>query len=140
VTTVAAEIIRSRKQKVAFMPTILVIDDDPLVLTTMERLLKKNGYEVHLAADGIQGLRAFRNQRPDLVITDIIMPIKEGLDTIRLLRAWHPDTKIIAISGGGRRSNVDFLEKAAELGASAIISKPFDPIKLLTEVSRCLAP
>jgi CheY-like chemotaxis protein len=64
------------------MQRILVIDDDPLVRRTMERLLQKSGYEVRLAADGIEGLRAFRTQRPDLVITDIIMPQKEGLDTI----------------------------------------------------------
>ena len=84
------------------MQRILVIDDDPLVRRTMERLLQKSGYEVRLAVDGIEGLRAFRTQRPDLVITDIIMPQKEGLDTIRLLRTWSPDVKIIAISGGSR--------------------------------------
>jgi len=105
------------------MQRILVIDDDPLVRRTMERLLQKSGYEVRLAVDGIEGLRAFRTQRPDLVITDIIMPQKEGLDTIRLLRTWSPDVKIIAISGGSGTSDADFLKKAAELGASAILAK-----------------
>ncbi|SRR5713101_6961453 len=121
------------------MQKILVIDDDPVVRHTVTRILQKNGYEVRLAEDGIEGLRAFRNQRPDLVITDIIMPVKEGLDTIRLLLTWCPDAKIIAISGGSRVGNVDFLKKAAELGASAIIAKPFEPSELLNAVSRCLA-
>ena len=121
------------------MQRILVIDDDPLVRRTMERLLQKSGYEVRLAADGIEGLRAFRTQRPDLVITDIIMPQKEGLDTIRLLRTWSPDVKIIAISGGSVTSDADFLKKAAELGASAILAKPFDNTELLNQISRCLA-
>jgi CheY-like chemotaxis protein len=122
------------------MQRILVIDDDPFVRRTMERLLQKSGYEVRLAVDGIEGLRAFRSQRPDLVITDIIMPQKEGLDTIRLLRTWDPDVKIIAISGGSRTSNVDFLKKAAELGASAILAKPFDNNVMLNQISRCLSP
>ena len=121
------------------MQKILVIDDDPLVRRTIERILRKSGYQVHLAADGLEGLRTFRTLQPDLVITDIIMPVKEGLDTIRLLRTWSPDAKIIAISGGARVANTDPLAEAAVLGASVVIAKPFEPGELLVKVSACLA-
>jgi CheY-like chemotaxis protein len=118
--------------------TILVIDDDPLVRRTIERILEKSGYRVHLAADGLEGLRAFRTLRPDLVITDVVMPVKEGLDTIRLLRTWSPDAKIIAISGGNRNSKRDLLATAIALGAAAAITKPFAPDELLSKVSKNL--
>ncbi len=121
------------------MQRILLIDDDPLVRRTIERILQKNGYQVHLAADGLEGLRTFRTLQPDLVITDLIMPVKEGLDTIRLLRTWSPEAKIIAISGGGRVANTDLLAEAAVLGASVVIAKPFEPDELLVKVSNCLA-
>ena len=121
------------------MQKILVIDDDMFVRRTIERVLQKSGYHVHVAADGLEGLRTFRTVQPDLVITDIIMPVKEGLDTIRLLRTWSPDTKIIAISGGSRTANKDLLREAAELGASVVIAKPFEPDELLVKVSNCLA-
>jgi CheY-like chemotaxis protein len=121
------------------MKKILVIDDDPLVRRTIERILQKSGYQVHLAADGVEGLRTFRTLQPDLVITDIIMPVKEGLDTIRLLRTWSSDARIIAISGGTRVTNTDLLAEAAVLGASVVIAKPFDPDELLVKVSYCLA-
>jgi DNA-binding response OmpR family regulator len=121
------------------MQKILLIDDDPLVRRTIERILQKNGYQVYLAADGLEGLRTFRTLQPDLVITDLIMPVKEGLDTIRLLRTWSPEAKIIAISGGGRVANADLLLEAAVLGASMVIAKPFEPDELLVKVSNCLA-
>ena len=91
------------------------------------------------AADGLEGLRTFRTLQPDLVITDLIMPVKEGLDTIRLLRTWSPEAKIIAISGGGRVANTDLLAEAAVLGASVVIAKPFEPDELIVKVSNCLA-
>jgi CheY-like chemotaxis protein len=120
------------------MQAILVIDDDPLVRRTIERVLQRGGYKVHLAADGLEGLRMFRNLKPDLVITDIMMPVKEGLDTIRLLKTWAPDIKIIAISGAIRGGNKDFRVEAAALGASASITKPFEPDELLAIVSKHL--
>lgn len=122
------------------MKTILVIDDDPLVRRTIERILQKRGYGVQLAADGRQGLRAYRFAPPDLVITDIVMAAKDGLETIRMLRTWSPAAKIIAISGGNRASRGDLLAAAMALGASAAIAKPFAPEELLAKVSENLAP
>jgi DNA-binding response OmpR family regulator len=121
------------------MAKILVIDDEPMVLRTLERLLKRADHEVQLADNGMEGLRAFRRIKPDLVITDIVMPVKEGLDTIRLLRSWAPELQIIAISGGNRLGSTNLLAQAAELGADSILTKPFDPAELLARVSHCLA-
>jgi CheY-like chemotaxis protein len=117
---------------------ILVIDDDTLVRDTIVRILERKGHTVLVAAEGIRGLRMFRGEQPDLVITDIIMPEKEGLQTIREIRGEQPDAKIIAISGGARIGNMDFLRMAGELGASEIMPKPFDPAELLDLVSRSL--
>jgi DNA-binding response OmpR family regulator len=117
---------------------ILVIDDDTLVRDTIERILERKGYSVLVAADGVRGLRMFHSEQPDLVITDIIIPEKEGLQTIREIRGEQPDAKIIAISGGSRIGNMDFLSIAGELGATEIIPKPFDPADLLSMISRCL--
>jgi CheY-like chemotaxis protein len=121
------------------MKRILLIDDDPLVRLSVQRVLKAEGYDVHLAKDGVEGLKAFRHLRPDLVITDILMPVKEGLDTIRLLQTWSPDTKVIAISGGNRGNRRDLLAEAAQLGACAVLTKPFEPEDLLLRVSQSLA-
>ena len=120
------------------MQKILVIDDDSLVRDTLVRILERKGYQVLVASDGLRGLRMFRSEQPDLVITDIIMPEKEGLETIREIRGECPDAKIIAISGGARIGSMDFLDFAGKLGASEIIPKPFDPIDLISVVSRCL--
>jgi len=81
---------------------ILVIDDEYLVRDTLARLLRAKGCEVVTAADGEHGMTVFRSAAPDLVITDILMPEQEGIQTIRLMRHERPDAKIIAISGGKR--------------------------------------
>lgn len=120
------------------MQKILVIDDDSLVRDTLVRILERKSYQVLVAPNGARGLQMFRSEQPDLVITDIIMPDKEGLQTIREIRGECPNAKIIAISGGARIDNMDFLEMARKLGASEIIPKPFDPTELLNIVSRCL--
>jgi CheY-like chemotaxis protein len=120
------------------MVKILVIDDDPFVRFTLSKILSRGGYEVHLAENGVQGLHLFQKVKPDVVITDIVMPIKEGLDTIRLLRSWSQDLKIVAISGGSRLGPRNLLDEAAELGATAVLTKPFEPTELLAKVVDCL--
>jgi CheY-like chemotaxis protein len=120
------------------MAKILVIDDDVVVRETITEILLDVGYQVVSAEDGRRGLRIFRSERPDLVITDIIMPEKEGIQTIMEMRAERPDAKIIAISGGGRIGNTDFLKIARQIGAADVIAKPFDPDDFLGCVSRCL--
>jgi CheY-like chemotaxis protein len=118
---------------------ILVIDDNVVVRNTIVQILESEGYEVIGAEDGRKGLSAFRTEHPDLVVTDIIMPEKEGIETIRDIRAESPNAKIIAISGGGRMGNTDFLKIARQLGASEAVAKPLDPDHFLDIVKNCLA-
>jgi CheY-like chemotaxis protein len=120
------------------MTRILVIDDDFIVRETIVRVLQKVGYDVISAMDGKLGIATFNSEHPDLVITDIIMPEKEGLQTITEIRNINPDAKIIAISGGGRVGNTDFLTIARRLGAFEAIAKPFTPKELVNCVGRCL--
>jgi len=112
---------------------ILVIDDDPLVRATLRLMLKNEGYVVTCAEDGGRGLAAFRRSRPDLVITDIIMPEKEGLETIMEIRAESPKARILAISGGAPIKNTDFPQMAKLLGADAIMDKPFETGDLIAQ-------
>jgi DNA-binding response OmpR family regulator len=118
---------------------ILVIDDDADVRETIRIALEAEGYEVVDAGDGQQGLAAFRRRVPDLVITDIVMPVTEGLQTIREIRRLRPAAPILAVSAGGRAGRHDFLEIARSLGAWEVIAKPFDPDELVARVKSCLA-
>lgn len=122
------------------MNTVLIIDDDLLVARTIGKVLIKAGYLVFLAPDGNAGLAKFHAEQPDLVVTDLIMPEKEGIETIRELRAAAPGLPIVAMSGGGSRGNQDFLSMARKLGASEVLSKPFSNDELLTVVGRYLEP
>jgi DNA-binding response OmpR family regulator len=117
---------------------ILVIDDEPAVRYAVTRILEGSGYEVTTAADGMRGMSQFRLWQPDLVITDLIMPEQEGMQTIKQIREADPAVKILAISGGGRLVNVDFLQVARRLGADEVLAKPFDSRDLLTTVRRLL--
>jgi CheY-like chemotaxis protein len=121
------------------MKKILVIEDNAIVRNTMMRILQAAGYDVVTANDGLEGVALFRQETPDLVISDIIMPQQEGIATIRQILAESPGTKIIAISGGGRIGNTDFLKIARQLGASDIVAKPLDPDHFLDVVKNCLA-
>jgi CheY-like chemotaxis protein len=123
----------------ASMQRILVIDDDRAVRLTTQIILEDAGYEVICAVDGEEGVRMFDRVSPQLVITDIIMPNKEGLETITQIRSRDSITPIIAISGGGRLRNEDFLKMAQRLGANEILTKPFDPRELAAAVRRLLA-
>jgi DNA-binding response OmpR family regulator len=114
---------------------ILLIDDDVAVLRTLEVVLEDRGYDVVTAKDGAEGLRLFKKNPPDLVITDLIMPEKEGIETIIEMRRERPDAKIIAISGGGRTHNRCFLDMATSLGAVAVLAKPFMPDELADKIA-----
>lgn len=119
---------------------ILVIDDDERMRRLMERTLSQGGYEVLVATDGETGLRLFRKEKPELVITDIIMPRQEGLGTLMMMRRERPDIRVIAVSGGGRVGNFDVLEAATNLGADDVIAKPFRLEELLDCVHRVAMP
>jgi DNA-binding response OmpR family regulator len=118
---------------------VLVIDDDAAVRYTLARILGKGGYEVVMADDGDHGLDVFHQERPDLVICDLIMPHRDGVETIAQIRRESRAMKIIAISGGGRTMNVDHLAIALETGANDVIVKPFRAEDLLSQVASTLA-
>lgn len=121
------------------MARILVIDDEELVRFTLQEILKSAGHEIVVAGNGREGVEVFNKQPCDLVVTDIIMPEKEGVETIIELRKVHPGLKVIAISGGGRTRNFDFLDLAQQFGADVTLSKPFGNKELLQAVDELLA-
>lgn len=120
------------------MAKILVIDDDNGVREVIVMTLEAAGHTVDEARDGREGVARFKANPPDLVITDIIMPDKEGIEVIRDLKALVPDVRIIAMSGGGRTGNMDFLDIAKEFGATHILHKPFRPQEMLKIVAQVL--
>lgn len=120
------------------MATILVIDDDSGLRDVMRRALTSAGHVVVQAENGRIGLEAIRRAPPDLVITDLLMPEREGLQVIRELRANGSLLPILAISGGGRTARLDFLDLARELGADETLAKPFRPRELVAAVARLL--
>lgn len=106
---------------------ILVIDDDSAVRSIICDSLIECGYEIRSARDGEEGLLMIsQGYHPQIVISDIIMPRKEGIETIIELKKNLPEIKVIAISGGGRTKAEDFLQLARKLGASASVEKPID--------------
>jgi DNA-binding response OmpR family regulator len=116
------------------MARIEIIDDDEAVRDCLTLVLQAGGYDVRAADAGDSGVALARAFRPDIVLTDIIMPGCEGIETILAIRSEHPGTKIIAMSGGGRTGNKDHLELAREMGADASLEKPFDEQALLDAV------
>lgn len=121
------------------MSKILIIDDEPYILLMLKKMLEKAGYEVDLASNGRQGLELFQKDSADMVITDIIMPDKEGLEIIMEMKQTHPDLKIIAISGGGRISPESYLECAKHFGAARVFQKPFRQKELMLAVRELMA-
>jgi len=120
------------------MPRILIIEDEVQVRKLTRQMLELEGFEVLEASDGDSGLRTFKQNDIDLIITDIIMPGKEGIETILELKREHPDTKIIAMSGGGRMGPDGYLELARKFGADHTFSKPFDRQELVQAVKELL--
>ena len=120
------------------MARIYVFDDEPSILLMIKKMLEKAGHEVDIALNGKEGVELFRKNIPDLLITDIIMPEKEGLETIFELRRKYPELKIIAISGGGRIGPDGYLPGAKLLGADMTFQKPLDQKEFLQAISLLL--
>ncbi len=120
------------------MARILIIDDDEQILAMLRQTLEREGYKVVDASDGKEGLRRYRENPTDLIITDLIMPEKEGIETILELRRDFPDVKIIAISGGGRVDPGQYLSIAKSFGAQYTFAKPIERKKLLKAVRELL--
>jgi len=120
------------------MARILVIEDVDEVRWMIRRTLEAQGYEVVEASGGIEGVELFREKPTDLIVTDILMPDKEGIEIIRELSSEFPDVKIIAISGGGKMGPYDYLELAKKFGASRTLAKPFGVKELIKIVQELL--
>lgn len=119
--------------------SILIVDDDPQMRLALKHILLREGYDVTEAGDGDAALKAIARAAFDLVIMDLIMPGKEGIETIMELRKTRPKLKIIAMSGGSRLDMTDSLGIARHCGASYILSKPFEPAYFKKIVSQCWA-
>lgn len=119
---------------------ILVVDDDPQLRLALSHVLRRMGHCVDQAENGHRALQSIAAHRTgyDLVVMDIIMPDKEGIETILELRKTRPQMKIIAMSGGGRLYDYDPLKLATDCGANFVIAKPFEPAAMRRMVDACL--
>ena len=120
------------------MARILLVDDEEIVLRLFETVLELDHHDVTTARNGNGALRAIADASFDLVITDLVMPDKEGIETIIEMRHLRPELPIIAMSGGGRGSATDYLDMAAQLGARKTLAKPFSTQALLDAVHEVL--
>ena len=111
--------------------SIVIADDDPLTRSAYKAALQRAGYTVYVAQDGEEATHLVERGGVSLLILDILMPRKEGLETLLEMKNRFPALKIIAISAGGRRSDMDFLSIATKFGADGILRKPFSPKALL---------
>jgi CheY-like chemotaxis protein len=113
---------------------ILVIDDDPQIRKLFLIKLSSEGYDTLEALNGEEGIKCYRRELPDLVITDLVMPEKDGIEVITELKKDYPDVKIIAISGGGRTDPKAYLHIAKHFGAQLTFSKPIDWAEMMAGV------
>ncbi len=120
------------------MKKILIIDDEEKILEMLSAMLGKEGYDVIVALDGDEGLRLYRETGADLVITDIVMPEKQGLEIIHVLKKEFPGVKIIAMSGGSYIEPEPYLDLAEDLGVEYTFAKPFDTVEFLDAVRTVL--
>jgi len=120
------------------MPTVLLIDDDDLVRGMLVRALVIAHYNVLEAADGQKGVEIARSNAIDVVVTDLVMPVQEGVETILTLRRERPKLPIIAISGGVTNSKL-YLDIAGKIGARRMLPKPFTPKELIALIQQVLA-
>ena len=120
------------------MARILIIDDEPQIRSMLTLMLEREGYEVIEAPDGVAGIKEYRQNPVDLIITDLIMPNKDGIGMIIDLKKEFPDVKIIAMSGGGLNKPDGYLKGAKKLGAACTLTKPIDREEMLKVVKDTL--
>jgi two-component system, chemotaxis family, chemotaxis protein CheY len=123
------------------MACVLIVEDDPLLRELLCTVLEEAGYETLEAADGETGIELFRAQQPEIVLLDILLPLQDGIETLRALRKEYPRAKIVAMSGGGQGvTKENALAAATALGAVQTLAKPFSREQLLGIVTAVLAP
>ena len=119
------------------MAHVLLVEDSPAMLETLSFAMRSKGHSVVTASNGKEGMESFLANQFDLVVTDIIMPDMDGLALIDEMRRVVPNLKILAISGGGRAVEFDFLDAARKYGAVATLEKPFPMSEFHNAVDRC---
>jgi CheY-like chemotaxis protein len=122
------------------VPKVLVIDDEEAVRAVLGRALKEQGYQVEVAVDGLEGMQIFQRQPADLVIVDLYMPKKDGVETVIEIHQIQPDVKVVAISGGGLTGNLELLNHTQTFGAVCTFAKPFKLNELLLTVKELIGP
>ncbi|RMH60882.1 MAG: response regulator [Calditrichaeota bacterium] len=120
------------------MKKILFIDDDPFLRESFSEILERSGFNVVTLEDGMHASEHVRNDHFDIVVTDIVMPDKEGIETITEIRKINPHIPILAISGGGRISPRSHLHLAEHMGANGSLEKPFDGATLIQKINEIL--
>jgi DNA-binding NtrC family response regulator len=120
------------------MTRILIIDDESMIRDLLVNILEREGYETITASGGKDGIKIYQENPTDLIITDLLMPEKDGIETIMELRRDFQDVKIIAMSGGGKIDPETYLEIAKTMGAIKTIEKPFNLRELLKTVQELL--
>lgn len=118
------------------MKKVLIIEDDKIIINILDFLLKKEGFEIAFALDGIEGIEKISAIRPDLIISDIMMPYKSGREITLFAKTNFPDTPIIMISSLGKEDQT--VIDVANLGVDEFIAKPFDPKELIEKVKKLI--
>ena len=121
------------------MKNILIIDDSVEILDLLQEMLVKFGYDVRTAEGGVKGLAAYRSAPADVVLLDMFMPDKDGLETLRELRQLDPHARVIAMTGGGSFHDVGILKPASLMGANKLLFKPVTMAELKKAVEETLA-
>lgn len=122
------------------MKRVLIADDEPEIRNIFSTILEKQGYEVETAANGDEAVKIFKASQPDLVLLDIIMPEKDGVEALGIMLKESGDVKIIAVSGGGRIAPEDYLKMAKVLGAHKTLRKPVSKKDLIEAVREQIGP
>lgn len=118
------------------MKKIVIIEDDKIIINILDFLLKKEGFETHIATNGIDGIEKITAVRPDLIISDIMMPYKSGLEITLFSKTNFPEIPIIIISARGKEDQT--VTEVANLGVDVFFAKPFDPKELIEKVKNLL--
>lgn len=118
------------------MKKILIIEDDKLISSLVQFRLKKDGYHTYLVADGNEGIKAIDEFLPDLIITDVMIPFRSGIEIIHHAKEYQPETPIIVLSSLGEEEQV--VLEAFNLGVADFVPKPFNPNELAIRVKRIL--
>jgi two-component system chemotaxis response regulator CheY len=131
--------LEQQKQHVPVCRTmrILLVDDDRAVRKTVRNMLERAGHGVVEAENGLEGIERLKSDRIELILTDLVMPVMDGLNFIKTAHCLIPSVKIIAMSGGARTGSTDLLETAMDCGATMTVQKPFTSVELQSAIDQC---